>query len=257
MSVFESPPCHSARMEKDNTYQLSTTDLRDDALDDMMHRIHIQSKDPDYTEEAERDQLQQQSDSFMNAMSAPGSRRIDASPVPNVHVYSTSTPVSHQPVVAPDECNQFNLENIKPLTPPKWKDSDNILEDFKKFKRSCLCIFDGPMAHITNGKVKTNMFLIWAGPDGEDVFENLHLSSSQQYNLDAVFEAFERYCKPICNFCAARFKFRAVKQYESETINTFYHRILHLAKQCQFENSNEHLIDAIMYWCKSKKAQDK
>ena len=101
------------------------------------------------------------------------------------------------------------------------------------------------------------MFLIWAGPDGEDVYENLQLSSSQQYNLDAVFEAFERYCEPICNFCAARFKFRAVKQYESETINTFYHRILHLAKQCQFENINECLIDAIVYGCKSKKAQDK
>ena len=118
-------------------------------------------------------------------------------------------------------------------------------------------IFDGPMAHIINGKVKTNMFLIWAGPDGEDVYENLKLSPSQQYNLDAVFEAFKRYCKPICNFRAARLKFRAVKQHESETINTFYHHILHLARQCQFENINQCLTDAIVYGCKSKKAQDK
>ena len=53
------------------------------------------------------------------------------------------------------------------------------------------------------------------------------------------------------------FKFRAVKQHETETINTFYHRILRLARQCQFENINEHLIDAIVYGCKAKKAQDK
>ena len=118
-------------------------------------------------------------------------------------------------------------------------------------------IFDGPMAYIANVKVKTNMFLIWAGPDGQDVYENLQLSLSQQYNLDAVFEALERYCKPTCNFRAARFKFRAVKQHETETINTFYHQILHLARQCQFENINRHLIDAIVYGCKSKKAQDK
>ena len=91
-------------------------------------------------------------------------------------------------------------------------------------------IFDGPMAHITNGKVKMNMFLIWARPDSEDIYENLHLSSSQQYNLDAVFEAFERYCGPICNFCAARFKFRSVKQHDTEIINTFYHHILHLTR---------------------------
>ena len=189
-------------------------------------------------------------------MENPG-RRIGLNPVPDVQTYNTSTPVSQlcQPTL--DECNQFDLQNIKAPTPPKWKDNENILEDFKKFKRSCMCIFDGLIAHIMNGKVKTNMFLIWAGPDGEDVYENLQLPPSQQYNLDTVFEAFERYCEPICNFCTARFKFRAVKQHESETVNTFYHRISCLARQCQFENINECLIDAIVYGCKPKKVQDK
>ena len=168
-------------------------------------------------------------------MESPG-RRIGLNPVPDVHMYNASTPVSQLCQPTPDECNQLNLQNIKAPTPPKWKDNENILEDFKKFKRSCMCIFDGPMAHITNEKVKTNMFLIWARPDGEDIYENLQLSPSQQYNLDAVFE---RYCKPICNFHAARFKFRAVKQHEIETINTFYHRILHLARQCQLKNISE------------------
>ena len=64
-------------------------------------------------------------------------------------------------------------------------------------------IFDGPMAHITNDKVETNMFLIWVGPDAN------------------------------------------------------YHRILCLARQCQFDNINEHLIDSIVFGCKSKKVQDK
>ena len=173
------------------------------------------------------------------------SRRIGLNPVPDIHTYSTSTPVSQLCQPAPDESNQFNLQNINAPTPPKWKNNENILEDFKKFKRSCMHIFDVPMAHITNGKVKTNMFLIWAGPNGEDKYENLQLSLSQQYNLDAVFEAFKRYCEPICNFCAARFKFRVVKQHETETINTFYHHILRLARQCQFEN----IIECLMQMC--------
>ena len=127
-------------------------------------------------------------------------RRIGFNPVPDVHTYSTSTPTGklHQPT--PDEYNQLNLQNINAPTPPKWKNNENMLEDFKKFKRSCMRIFDGPMAHITNGKVKMNMFLIWAGPDGEDVYENLQLSPSQQYNLDAVFGAFERYCEQYATF---------------------------------------------------------
>ena len=80
----------------------------------------------------------------------------------------------------------------------------------------CVCMMALCCVHITNGKVKTNMFLIWAGPNGEDVFENIQLSPSQQYDRNAVFEAFERYCELICNFHAARFKFRAVKQHESK-----------------------------------------
>ena len=106
------------------------------------------------------------------------SRRIGLNPVPDVHTYDTSTPVSqlHQPAVVPrNEYSQFNLQNINAPTPPKWKNNENILEDFKKFKQSCMHIYDGPMAHITNDKVKTNMFLIWAGPDAEDIYKNLHL----------------------------------------------------------------------------------
>ena len=58
MSVFESPPHHSIRMDHpEQTYSIGTSDL-EDALDDMLCRIHLQSEDPDFLEqEAERDQL--------------------------------------------------------------------------------------------------------------------------------------------------------------------------------------------------------
>ena len=130
------------------------------------------------------------------------SRRIGLNPVLDVHTYSTSTPVSQlcQPAAVPwDEYNQFNLQNINVPTLHKWKNNENILEDFKKFKWSCMYIFDGFMAHISNDKVKTNMFLIWAGPDAKNIYKNLHLPSSQQYNLDAEL------------------KFRSVKQHDIET----------------------------------------
>ena len=65
------------------------------------------------------------------------SRRIGLNAVPDIQTYNTSTPVSqlHQPAVLHDEYNQFNLQNI-------------------------MHIFDGPMAHITNDKVKTNVFTL-------------------------------------------------------------------------------------------------
>ena len=60
MSVFESPPHHSARIDQDQTYNIGSPDLREDALDDMFCKIRLQSDDPDILErDAERDQLQQ------------------------------------------------------------------------------------------------------------------------------------------------------------------------------------------------------
>ena len=58
MSVFESPPRLSIRMDQDQTYSIGSPDLREDALDDMLCRICLQSDDPDILEqEVERDQL--------------------------------------------------------------------------------------------------------------------------------------------------------------------------------------------------------
>ena len=70
-----------------------------------------------------------------------------------------------------NEYNSFNLANITPPVAPRWKQTDTLLDEFCKFKHSCIRIFDGPMCHITSGKVKNSMLLIWAGPDGEDIYE--------------------------------------------------------------------------------------
>ena len=140
----------------------------------------------------------------------------------------------------------FNLTGIVPPQPPKWKQVDHLYEDFKKFKRSCTCVFDGPMAHVSE-KVKVNVLLLWCGPDGEDIYESFNLNVHQQYDLELIWSLFHKHCEPIHNFRAARWKFRTVAQAPSETLDTFYNRIFKLAKQCQFEPTEEksRLIDAV------------
>ena len=51
------------------------------------------------------------------------------------------------------------------------------------------------------------MFLIWSGPDGEDIYDNFELEEHEMYDIDHIMEQFELYCEPICNFCASRYKF--------------------------------------------------
>ena len=138
-----------------------------------------------------------------------------------------------------NEYNSFNLANITPPIALKWKQPDNLLDKFRKFKQYFQCIFDGPMCHISSGKVKTSMLLIWGGPDGEDIYDNFNLPPHQVNNVDYVLQCFEEFCESICNFRAARFKFTKVSQCQGENINTFYDRILNLAHQCEFLDMNE------------------
>ena len=133
-----------------------------------------------------------------------------------------------------NEYNSFNLTNVTPPVAPKWKTSETLLDDFCKFKWSCQRIFDGPMCHITSGKVKTSMLLIWAGHDGEDIYENFNLLPNQKYDIDYVLRRFKEFCEPICNFCMARFKFSKVSQHNGESVDVFYNRILKIARQCEF-----------------------
>ena len=156
-----------------------------------------------------------------------------------------------------NEYNSFNLTNITLPIAPKWKQPDNLLEEFRKFKQSCLHIFDGPMCHITSGKVKTSMLLIWARPDGEDIYDNFNLQPHQANDVNYILQCFEEFCEPICNFRVARFKFTKVSQRQGENVDTFYNRILKLAHQCDFSDMNEQLIDAIIFSTMCVKAQDK
>ena len=151
----------------------------------------------------------------------------------------------------------FNLQNINAPVPPKWKNNDQLLEEYKKFHCSCQRIFNAPMAHVTSGKVKTNMFLIWCGPDREDIYDNCELEEDEMYYIDHIMEQFELYCEPICNFRAARHKFCQVSQREHEMTIAFYHHIQKLCVQCQFSDDEECLVDAIIYGTRVHKAREK
>ena len=101
------------------------------------------------------------------------------------------------------------------------------------------------------------MLLIWAGPDGEDIYESFNLLPHQANDVDYVLQRFEEFCEPICNFRAARYKFMKVAQHQGEAIDTFYNRILKLAHQCEFSDPDERMIDAIIFGTNFIKAQDK
>ena len=107
------------------------------------------------------------------------------------------------------------------------------------------------------GRLKPACFFIWTGPDGEDIYETFNLSPHQANDIELVMQHFEEFCEPICNLRVARFRFTKVFQQQGETIDTVYNRILKLARQYEFSDMNERLIDAIIFGTNCIKAQDK
>ena len=70
MSVFDLSPLCSRRMD---TYSIGSTDLREDALDDMMRCIHLNRQDPELLEcenerKTEQEQLRRWADQFIHAV---------------------------------------------------------------------------------------------------------------------------------------------------------------------------------------------
>ena len=101
------------------------------------------------------------------------------------------------------------------------------------------------------------MLLIWAGPDGEDIYESFSLQSHQVNDVDYVLQRFEEFCEPVYNFRATRFKLMQVTQHQGEAIDVFYNRLLELACQCEFSDIDQWLIDAIIFGTNCVETQDK
>ena len=101
------------------------------------------------------------------------------------------------------------------------------------------------------------MLLIWAGPDSEDIYENFNLLPNQKYDMDYVLRSLEEFCEPICNLRIIRFKFSKVYQHNGKSVDVFYNRILKVARQCEFPDMDDWIIDVIIFGTNCIKAQDK
>ena len=113
--------------------------------------------------EAERGHIW--AESFRNQATRGQDQGDPPDPPPPVHQIAPSQPNPANPLIM-NEYNLFNLANVTTPIAPKWKKNEFILDEYHKFQYS-FRIFNGPMAHITSGEVKTSMFLIWAGADGQ------------------------------------------------------------------------------------------
>ena len=131
-----------------------------------------------------------------------------------------------------------------PIPSMNWK-SINLPEEFRKFKRSVVYIFKGPLKDESD-EVKIQYLLMWVGPDGADIRDGWALSATNEKDLEMHWTNFESYVKPKTNYRVARFQMRALKQEAGESIDSFVTRAKVIATKCQYDDMDDALLDTLI-----------
>ena len=148
-----------------------------------------------------------------------------------------------------------NLSGV-PIPSVNWR-SENLPEEFRKFKRSCEFIFNGPLK-TENEEVKVQYLMMWAGPDAGDIRDGWDLTDAQSKSLEAHWTRFQSYISPKSSFRVYRFKLRSLKQ-EEESIDAFLTRCRMVLSKCDYNAQAREIIllDTLIAGVKDETVQRK
>lgn len=136
-----------------------------------------------------------------------------------------------------------------------WHSSDPP-QTFRKFRATCELYFSGPLKDKSEEE-KISYLLIWTGDEGIELASTWSLTADQKKKLSTYWDKFEDYVAPKSNFRLARFKLRTIKQGKDETVDSFLKQVRVLVSECKFTNTEEHIIDALIFGSNNSRVQSK
>ena len=149
------------------------------------------------------------------------------------------------------------MASLSGLPVPKldWTAND-LPQAFRKFKSLCQLIFDGPLSKVDEA-TKVKYLQIWTGEEGIELVSTWTLTDDDAKKLNTYWTRFESYVTPKSNFRLSSFKLRSLKQEPNESVDSFVKRIRLLVKECQYQNEEDHMIDALIFGTNSVEVQSK
>jgi hypothetical protein len=148
-----------------------------------------------------------------------------------------------------------SMDNLLGLPPPSmdWNASDAATQ-FVEFKRTCELYLEGPLGDLTEER-KVKYLLIWAGKEGRELAETWDLSGGDKKKLSKYWDKFQQHVKPKKNFRLARYKLRQCVQAPTELVDGFIRRVRTLAAECEYTDTNEQIVDALVFGTNSTDVQ--
>ena len=97
-----------------------------------------------------------------------------------------------------------------------WKAKDRLSE-LQQFKQECNVLFQGPLSKMKDPQ-KAGLIVNWIG---RQCTMTLHSMNVNLDKPDTVFEILESIFRPESNQTLSRFKFRGLKQCQSQSCDTY------------------------------------
>ena len=102
-----------------------------------------------------------------------------------------------------------------------------------------------------NVATKRAIFLHVAGPEVQSLLESLEEDDSITDEFGRAKNALDMYFKPRKNKRYQRFLFTQISQGSDESLDAFLSRLRHQARQCEFSDIDDRLLDQLILHCKN------
>ena len=126
-------------------------------------------------------------------------------------------------------------------------DSDNLKENWCRFKQHMEVMFSGPLKSRQEAE-KCSYLVIWVGQKERDIYNmRTDITNEDKSKLKTYYDRFEAHVSPRANPVFARSKFHGRVQGSSETAETFITDLRILAQNCDFKVPDEMIRDRIVF----------
>ena len=117
-------------------------------------------------------------------------------------------------------------------------------------------VFDGPLLEL-EAKRKAGWLGTWIVEQGREIYKTLTWADGEKENPVTVLDKFANYVRPRKNKRIARHRFKQRKQGATEGFDHFLKDLKLLLMDCEYADSEDMLIDAIIAGIREKRVQER
>ena len=134
-----------------------------------------------------------------------------------------------------------------------WEAKDRLSE-LEQFKQECSVLFQGPLSEMKDAQ-KAGLIVNWIG---RQCIMTLHSMGVELDRPKTVFDSLERIFRPESNQTLSRFKFRGLKQKQSQSCDSYMSELRLAIVECRYPDivQDELLKDQYIFGLCIKEIQD-